>query len=281
MHKAHSVDWLYDDREAWWNLDYLRFRVHPYLSNDWKSLLDVGVGRGHWTRLVASLATRPLRIEGLDIEPRWVAESIENLSSSTHQYHAQQGDAYNLPFPDATFDVVTCQTVLMHLQAPETAISEMHRVLRPGGTVVLAEPTNQLNRISFVDMLVTDRPAEGSAIWYAWACYHRALKVSGSGDNNMGIKLANLVTTAGFEAVSCYHNDKTFRIPIGPESLLQMLTEFDRPEVRSLMRDGGASDAEIESARSATDNLIAALGDQAGEIASPLPLYLCLGRKPA
>jgi SAM-dependent methyltransferase len=47
------------------------------------------------------------------------------------------GDAHALPFPDASFDTVVCSEVFEHLNDPVKAVSEMKRVLTPGGTLVL------------------------------------------------------------------------------------------------------------------------------------------------
>jgi SAM-dependent methyltransferase len=47
------------------------------------------------------------------------------------------GDAHALPFPDDSFDQILCTEVLEHLHTPQLAINEMHRVLKPGGTLIL------------------------------------------------------------------------------------------------------------------------------------------------
>lgn len=50
------------------------------------------------------------------------------------------GDAYALPFADGSVDAIFCEAVLEHLEFPEKAVSEMQRVLKPGGRVFAATP---------------------------------------------------------------------------------------------------------------------------------------------
>ena len=54
------------------------------------------------------------------------------------------GDAYQLPFPDASFDAAVCIRVLHHFEDPRPAIHELARVLRPGGVLVI-ESSNKRN----------------------------------------------------------------------------------------------------------------------------------------
>jgi SAM-dependent methyltransferase len=54
---------------------------------------------------------------------------------------ALRGDATHLPFADATFDTVVTSEVLEHIQDDVTAIKELHRVLKPGGTLGVTVPT--------------------------------------------------------------------------------------------------------------------------------------------
>ncbi|MBI2837639.1 MAG: class I SAM-dependent methyltransferase [Acidobacteria bacterium] len=50
------------------------------------------------------------------------------------------GSAYSIPVADASFDSAICTAVLEHLEEPELAIRECHRVLKPGGTAIYAVP---------------------------------------------------------------------------------------------------------------------------------------------
>jgi SAM-dependent methyltransferase len=54
---------------------------------------------------------------------------------------ALRGDATHLPFADATFDTVVTSEVLEHIQDDVAAIKELHRVLKPGGTLGVTVPT--------------------------------------------------------------------------------------------------------------------------------------------
>jgi SAM-dependent methyltransferase len=54
---------------------------------------------------------------------------------------ALRGDATRLPFADATFDTVVTSEVLEHIQDDVTAIKELHRVLKPGGSLGVTVPT--------------------------------------------------------------------------------------------------------------------------------------------
>lgn len=50
------------------------------------------------------------------------------------------GSVYELPFPDNSFDFVLCMGILEHLEYPHAAIPEMHRVLKPGGRIIVSVP---------------------------------------------------------------------------------------------------------------------------------------------
>ena len=73
------------------------------------------------------------------------------------------GDALALPFPDATFDVVVCRSVLIYLEAKDAAVRELARVLKPGGRASVFEPINQRLRVS-EPPLPTDAPQELRAV---------------------------------------------------------------------------------------------------------------------
>jgi ubiquinone/menaquinone biosynthesis C-methylase UbiE len=114
------------------------------------ALLDVGCGPG---LLLASLAANcpGLRLAGLDIAPEMVRTATERLGARAQ---IELGDAESLPWEDASFNYVFCVDSFHHYPDPKKALSEFHRVLKPGGQVVLADPTAPLPVRSVLNSLV-------------------------------------------------------------------------------------------------------------------------------
>jgi len=89
-------------------------------------LLDVASGPGY---VAAAAAARGADVIGVDFARSMVSEARRRYPNVTFK----EGDAEELPFPDASFDAVTMSFGLMHLGGPERAIAEAQRVLRRGG----------------------------------------------------------------------------------------------------------------------------------------------------
>lgn len=100
-------------------------------------LLDLGVGHGRSLRYLEphGILDR-IRFTGVDLSPRRLSEVYGGARWRLLQHNIEQG----LPFDDESFDVIICEQVLEHLHAPESAVAEMNRVLRPGGTLVIGVP---------------------------------------------------------------------------------------------------------------------------------------------
>jgi ubiquinone/menaquinone biosynthesis C-methylase UbiE len=101
------------------------------------ALLDVGCGPG---LLLATLAIKypELTLAGLDIAPEMIRVATERLGVRAE---IKLGDAESLPWQDASFDYIFCVDSFHHYPHPKRALSEFHRVLKPNGQVVLADPT--------------------------------------------------------------------------------------------------------------------------------------------
>ncbi len=97
-------------------------------------VLDVGAGTGTLVRL---LYEKGAHVTGIDADPR----ILEIARKKVPEVKFVEGNAQSLPFPDGSFEVVTSSLVFHHLhpQAKRAALREIHRVLRPGGRLILAD----------------------------------------------------------------------------------------------------------------------------------------------
>ena len=106
-------------------------------------------------------------------------------------------DAIKLPLPADHFDVVTCQTLLMHLRDPIAAMREMFRIARPGGLIVAVEPNNFINRLEFNSLTWDKDDDELSRRFRFWLCYHRGKIRNGEGNDTIGEHLPGYFANSG------------------------------------------------------------------------------------
>jgi ubiquinone/menaquinone biosynthesis C-methylase UbiE len=106
-----------------------------------ETVLDAGCGQGGVARLIRE---RARSVVAIDVEPQeaWVDEP--GLSFAV-------ADAEQLPFADASFDVVHSKDSLHHMRAPGRALAEYRRVLKPGGSALIIE-ANRYNPLFYPHM---------------------------------------------------------------------------------------------------------------------------------
>lgn len=100
------------------------------------SVLDLGCGIGFWPIEFWREGFRD--ITAADISPKSLAIASQRAALFGVQATFKEENAERLSFPDATFDHVNCNGVVHHTPSPETAAAEIHRVLKPGGTALIA-----------------------------------------------------------------------------------------------------------------------------------------------
>lgn len=113
----------------------LRHGIEPGMH-----VLEVGPGNGRYTLAAARRAGESGRVVAIDIEPKMIdrvraritAEGISNIE-------ARVADVHNLPFENATFDVVTMIAVSGEIPNPVQAMHEFYRVLKPAGRLAFSE----------------------------------------------------------------------------------------------------------------------------------------------
>jgi len=100
-------------------------------------LLDIGTGAGH---TAFAFAPHVARVEALDL----TQEMLEQVEVGARErglanIHCQRGNAEALPYPDASFELVTSRLCAHHFHDVGKFVAEVARVLRPGGTFLLED----------------------------------------------------------------------------------------------------------------------------------------------
>jgi ubiquinone/menaquinone biosynthesis C-methylase UbiE len=101
-------------------------------------VLDVGCGTGVFAGRVRQ-ALPLARVWGIDLVSGMLTKGAARWAH--HRPHVQpvQGDSERLPFPTGAFDLVTCANSFHHYPHQDRAVREMHRVLAPGGRLLLID----------------------------------------------------------------------------------------------------------------------------------------------
>jgi SAM-dependent methyltransferase len=128
----------------------LRMRLETWLAplGGGETVLDVGCGTGALAHAIAPLVGRVTGVDGDEA----ILEAARDGAPANCVFVI--GDAMDLPFEYGSFDIVGCLRVLHHVRRPELVVSEMARVTRPGGTILVAD---QLGDVDPLRSLEIDR----------------------------------------------------------------------------------------------------------------------------
>jgi ubiquinone/menaquinone biosynthesis C-methylase UbiE len=99
-------------------------------------VLEVAPGPGY---LAIEMARLGFQVSALDISRTFVQIGKENAREAGVSIDFRQGDAAVMPFEAESFDVIVCQAAFKNFMHPASALDEMHRVLRSGGTAVIQD----------------------------------------------------------------------------------------------------------------------------------------------
>ena len=173
---------LLDRRSAETHAAYLLPHLKPG-----DRVLDFGCGPGTITVGLAR-AVEPGEVHGIDMEESQIAMARSAAEAGGHAnvtFHL--GDVTALPFEDNSFEVAHCHAVLMHVPDTAAVLSEVKRVLKPGGIVA--------SRELFEDSSFLEPSDERTDA--AWATFSRLLAANG-GHPQMGKELKMRFQEAGF-----------------------------------------------------------------------------------
>jgi len=160
--------------------------------------------------LLATEAT----IVGVERDPRWVQRARVRATELgvADRCRYVPGVAESLAFDDETFDLVTCQTLLIHVPDVPAVLGEMCRVLRPGGLLLVAEPNN-LASVLVADSTTGNQPTDQRVERAAFTLIcERGKAALGEGDNSVGDLLPGYFAQAELMDIQTFLNDKTFAL---------------------------------------------------------------------
>jgi len=261
--RPHSSAYFGEERDFWWNDDYLDLLARRLRLDEVSTLADIGCGIGHWGGLLARYLKPDARLIGIDRDPANVAGAVQRFAERAPALAARflEGDALALQLDDASVDLATCQTLLIHLAEPEKAIAEMIRVTRPGGQVVAVEPNNLFNRMP-VSSLTPDTPLEQllHETEIAWRQVEGRRR-RGLGSEYLGDLVPGLFAEAGLADIRVWLADKALPLVppyAAPEQRAQLAAierwnaegsgPHDRAEFSADLAASGAGPAWIERA---------------------------------
>ena len=134
--RVYEADFEHDDASSPW-YDLVREMIGPVAG---RRILEVACGRGGF---VSELALAGAHVVGCDFSHsglRIGRSKLDQRGGDASGCGLVQGDAQNLPFAEASFDIViSCETI-EHVPDAQSAVSEMYRVARPGGRLFLTTP---------------------------------------------------------------------------------------------------------------------------------------------
>lgn len=212
----HSANYFNDARDFWWHNDFLQLMANRMRLSEVKSVLDVGSGQGHWGLLLLPFLHENATLIGVEPEEKWRIIATENATKFGLAKNVNYVDstAEALPFADNTFDLVTCQTLLIHVKNPMVALLEMKRVLKPNGLILASEPNNLISQMTINSVNSNKSIDEMTALYKFQLTCERGKAILNEGSNLIGDLLPYLFSQVALRDIQSYLSDMAdFFIP--------------------------------------------------------------------
>jgi len=120
-------------------LDFLQSAPAPLV-------VDLATGTGRLPLALLRESEFKGHVVALDVSTGMLAQAAQKLEKYRSRFTLAQRLDYPLPFPDATFDVVSCMEALEVMPEMQTPLAELFRVLKPGGMLITSRATNASGR---------------------------------------------------------------------------------------------------------------------------------------
>lgn len=294
--QPHSAPYLGEHRNFWWNSDFLELMAKRWDLKNCKTVLDVGCGTGHWGRALSVYLPDDAKIIGVDREPDWVSLAQEFSKDQRDRFDYKVSTAEKLPFPDNSFDLVTCQTLLLHVDQAKTVLREMARVLKPNGLLLVAEPNNTVSELLY-DTISDDEKIEDilKSVEFHLLCERGQQKLK-EGFGSIGDLIPGYYHDLGLKDIKVFTSDKTDPLipPYDTEEqtvYIRQLKEWyetellawDKEQSKKYYLAGGGDPELFESTwkhlKARLKRRIDAIGKKKYSTAGGCLLYLISGRK--
>jgi len=204
-------------------------RIPLYLDvglKDAELVLDVGCGSGLVTRDIAHLTKG--KVIAIDGSSSLIKVAIKVLKEYSNT-ELLIGNGQHLPFKNNSFDIVTCNLVLMWADNPQILLNEMVRVTKFGGKVLASLEPDYGGKIHWPENVKVDRIFAGEAI-----------RKKG-GDPHIGRKLRQLFITAGLDTKVGIGNSRIWSCDEDKRYYLH-----SRDFYIKVLRDAGLSEEDID-----------------------------------
>ena len=187
------------------NEDYLEFLVRSVWKLDQPCrLVEFGCGFGRVGLALMRLLAKGSTYTGIDQSAKLISKGRQGWSDTPWQAEFHEGNIYETPFSDKSFDVCLIHTVLMHVPHPEKVIKEMVRVTRPNGYVIACEA----NRNAHTAMLhIEESNHQEMVALELFQTINREIRKRTGVDHNIGAKLPILMHNAGLKQIQIRVSD--------------------------------------------------------------------------
>jgi ubiquinone/menaquinone biosynthesis C-methylase UbiE len=130
------------------------------------TVLEIAPGPGYLAIELAKMGT--YTVAGLDISKEFVAIAHDNAKKAGVNVEFRHGNVSSMPFSGNEFDFIICTAAFKNFKEPVKAISEMHRVLKPGGKVLIIDLNKNVSDADLDSLVKKMGVKGGEAVFMKW-----------------------------------------------------------------------------------------------------------------
>ena len=224
--KEH-VEALIEQRKFLWDEDYVELLARRIGIKSGETIADIGCGLGYLGYIYGTFLEPRGKYIGVDVNKKLLqmARKAAGRRKMGKLFRFVQGGALRIPLEDESVDVAMCQTLLMHLKEPESAVKEMIRITKKRGKVVAFEPTWGAGSgwDNLREKPLKERLEDLEFLSRIW----EGKKKLGEGDVRIGERVPYLFMKNGLKKIQALKNNKAGWALIPP---------YDSPELKQRIK---------------------------------------------